>query len=148
YNTNAGDTVYKWDPNTGELFINGVGQVRSDHPEIFMTIWDGGGNDTYDFSNFTSNVVADLRPGQWSTPAFLPERLPTDPPNLLPILGDDSLQGTIYAPGSIANPLLFKGDTRSLIENAVGGSGDDVLIGNQGNNVLTGNAGDDTLIYT
>jgi serralysin len=26
YSTNAGDSVYKWSPTTGEMFINGVGQ--------------------------------------------------------------------------------------------------------------------------
>ncbi|MFX4336058.1 M10 family metallopeptidase C-terminal domain-containing protein, partial [Acinetobacter baumannii] len=31
------------------------------------------------------------------------------------------------------------------IENAVGGSGNDILIGNSANNLLTGGAGDDTL---
>src|SRR5262249_36359098 len=55
YNTHNEDSIYKWDPSTGQEFINGVGQVDrngeiapSDH-EIFMTVWDGGGNDTYDF---------------------------------------------------------------------------------------------------
>ena len=33
-----------------------------------------------------------------------------------------------------------------VIENASGGSGNDVLIGNASNNVLTGNAGNDTLM--
>jgi len=36
-----------------------------------MTIWDGGGNDAYDFSNFTTNMSIDLNPGpgRSSTPA-------------------------------------------------------------------------------
>jgi serralysin len=144
FNTNNTDTVYKWDPNTGQEFINGVGQGAPNIHLIYMTVWDGGGTDTYDFSNFFSNVTADLRPGHFSTPAFLPGELE----NLLPVLGEDSLGNTVFAAGSIANALLYNGDTRSLIENAIGGSGDDTLIGNQGNNVLTGNRGDDTFFYT
>ena len=33
---------------------------------IFMTIWDGDGNDTYDASNYTTNLAIDLRPGEYS----------------------------------------------------------------------------------
>ena len=55
YTTNSGNTVYKWDPNTGQEFINGVAQAAPGGNKIFMTIWDGGGNDTYDFSNYTTN---------------------------------------------------------------------------------------------
>src|SRR5262245_16016113 len=36
---------------------------------------------------------------------------------------------------------------QALIENAVGGSGDDVFIGNQANNVFTGNAGADHFVF-
>ena len=144
FKTNNTDTVYKWDPHTGQEFINGVGQETPNVFEIYMTVWDGGGVDTYDFSNFSSNVTADLRPGHFSAPAFLPGQAG----NLVPGLGVDSLGHTVYAAGSIANALLYHGDTRSLIENAIGGSGDDKLTGNQGNNVLTGNGGDDTFFYT
>jgi len=144
FHTNNTDTVYKWDPNTGQEFINGVGQAVPNIQMLYMTVWDGGGVDTYDFSNFSSNVTADLRPGHFSTPAFLPGQYG----NLLPELGVDVLGHTVYAEGSIGNALLYNGDTRSLIENAIGGSGDDILIGNQGNNVLSGNYGDDTFFYT
>ena len=48
---------------------------------------------------------------------------------------------TTYNP----NARLYRGDTRSLIENAVGGSGNDTIAGNQAANVLTGGAGNDTL---
>ena len=68
----GGGTTYSWDPETGEFFINGVGQDptyadgghQSDN--VFMTIWDGIGIDTYDFSNYTSNLIVDLTPGGWT----------------------------------------------------------------------------------
>lgn len=50
------------------------------------------------------------------------------------------------ARGNVANALLFEGDTRSLIENAVGGAGDDRLAGNVAENRLVGGRGDDVLI--
>jgi serralysin len=140
FNTNAGDSVYTWSALNGQMFINGKIQNTILLPEdnkIYMTLWDGGGIDTYDFSNYTSNVKVDLRPGEWSSPS--PEQIA-----VLSGFGDP----VVLARGSIANAFLYNGDTRSLIENAVGGSGNDTLIGNQGNNVLTGNDGDDTFFYT
>jgi serralysin len=133
FNTRAGNTTYAWSPTTGEMFINGVGQGAPDANAIYMTLWDGGGIDTYDFSNYTGDVTVDLRPGEWSSPST----------GQRAILGSE-----LYPRGSIANAFLYNGDTRSLIENAIGGSGNDTLIGNQGNNVLTGNGGDDTFFYT
>ena len=141
FNTNSDDTVYSWSTTRGTLFINGQpdGFLTSggNNNKIYMTLWDGGGNDTYDFSNYTSDVTADLRPGEWSTPSQTQLAVLSDP--------DDPI---VTARGSIANAYLYQGDTRSLIENAIGGSGNDSLIGNQRNNVLTGNSGDDIFFYT
>jgi len=32
-----------------------------------MTVWDGGGQDTYDFSNYSTGVTVNLAPGSWTT---------------------------------------------------------------------------------
>ncbi|MXQ12543.1 calcium-binding protein, partial [Microvirga makkahensis] len=53
--------------------------------------------------------------------------------------------GSKVAVGNIANALLYKGDSRSLIENAVGGSGNDTLTGNNAANTLKGGVGTDRL---
>jgi serralysin len=63
FTTNGGNTLYKWDPSTGETFVNGVGQGTPGWNKIFLTIWDGGGADTYDLSSYSSNAVIDLSPG-------------------------------------------------------------------------------------
>ena len=136
FNYNSGNTTYTWDKNTGEKFVNGVGQGAPILPCIFSVLWDGGGKDTYDLSNFTTNLKIDLQPGHWSSFGTL---LPT------------ATSPTSIIPGNVANAYLYVDpntglpDLRSLIENAIGGSGDDRLVGNQLDNVLTGNAGDDTL---
>jgi len=67
YNTNSGNTVYKWSTTTGEMSINGVGQGGSTTNTIFQALWDGGGVDTYDFSNYETNLTVDLNPGGWSS---------------------------------------------------------------------------------
>ena len=53
--------------------------------------------------------------------------------------------GAHLAVGNVANAYLYNDDPRSLIENAMGGSGNDTLIGNQANNMLAGGAGNDIL---
>ena len=50
YGTNAGDSVYRWNPATGEMSINGAGQGAPGANRILLTVWDGGGNDTYETS--------------------------------------------------------------------------------------------------
>ena len=44
----------------------GVGQGAPGANRVFMTVWDGGGTDTYDFSSYATGVTADLRPGAWT----------------------------------------------------------------------------------
>ena len=135
FNTNSGNSVYTWSSTTGEMFINGIGQGTPSANKIFLTIWDGGGSDTYDFSNYKTGVTVDLRPGQWSTASTAQ-------------LAWLKYDGSQIADGNIANSLLYNGDLRSLIENAIGSSGNDVLIGNQANNVLDGGAGNDTVVFS
>ncbi len=142
FTTQGGNTVYRWNPLTGEQFINGAAQGLPAGNQIFMTVWDGGGTDTYDFSNYRTNLSVNLNPGEWST---------VSASQLARLSGD----GLHLARGNIANSLQFKDDPRSLIENAIGGSGNDTITGNAigngltggaGNDVLSGGAGNDTLI--
>ena len=66
FNSNAGNTVYTFSTTTGEMFIDGVGQGTPQANRIFRTIWDGNGIDTYDLSNYTTDLQIDLAPGGWS----------------------------------------------------------------------------------
>ncbi|QIB33341.1 M10 family metallopeptidase [Ancylobacter pratisalsi] len=128
YSYNDTDTTYMWNPETGQMSVNDVGQGIPGGNRVFLTIWDGGGNDTYDMSNYTDDVFIDLRPGQWSVTSSVQ----------LAYLGDGH-----YANGTVYNSYLFEDNPASLIENAVGGVGNDALIGNQADNILTGGLGDD-----
>ena len=133
YTTNKGSTVYKWKPGTGDTFVNGKLAIDAGGNRIFGTIWDGGGTDTYDLSAYKTNMEIDLRPGAYSVFNKIQ----------LAFLGGGPNDG--YARGNIFNALLFNDDIRSLIENAKGGSGNDVILGNQGRNFLMGNGGNDKL---
>ena len=133
YGSNAGNTVYSWDPNTGEERINGLGQEASTTNTIYETVWDGGGVDTYDLGNYSSDLNVDLRPGAWSTFSTA-ELAYLDGSNL-----------SVRAKGNIFNSDLYNGNTASLIDNVKGGLGNDRLTGNDINNVIDGGAGNDTL---
>lgn len=135
--SNPGNTVYNFNAATGQMTISDTNDgvstsAPSKDAKIFTTIWDGGGTDTYDFSNYTTNQVINLQPGSWST--FSTAQLAR-------------LGVNINAQGNIANALQFNNSTQSLIENAIGGTGNDVFFGNLGNNILNGNLGDDTVVF-
>ena len=132
FDTNAGATTYTFNSG-GEMFVNGVGQGDPIGSEIFLTIWDGNGEDTYDFSNFSRDLEIDLTPGGWTD-------LDANGNAQQAWLGDGN-----YANGHVYNAVQYQGDERSLIENAEGGSGDDSILGNQADNLLSGNGGSDTL---
>lgn len=132
YATNSAGTTYSWSPTTGEMFVDGVGQGKPGGNQIFLTVWDGGGTDTYDFSRYTQGLRIDLQPGAWTR---------TSPEQRAKLDQD----GSKLAAGNIANALLHQGDERSLIERAIGGSGSDVIKGNGIGNVLQGKAGNDRL---
>lgn len=130
YTTHSGNTVYRWNPATGEQYINGVSQGRPADNIVFRTIWDGGGTDTYDFSNYKTGVRVNLNPGA-SSITSQEQRAH---------LGDGHL-----ARGNVFNAYLHAADPRSYIENAIGGSGNDVLIGNSVKNAIYGGSGNDNL---
>ena len=146
YATQSGATVYTWSTTTGQEFINGVGQPADNGGaggsanRIFETIWDGGGVDTYDLSNYTTNLSINLNPGASSVFSSVQ----------LAYLGNGH-----YASGNVYNAYLYNSDARSYIDNAIGGSGNDTIVGNviantlnggYGNDTITGGGGNDTII--
>ncbi len=132
---NVGDTTYSFDNSTGQLTIDTFEFSAPYRGKVFATMWDGGGNDTYDFSNHSNAQTIDLNPGEWMT--FSQSQLAN--------LNDGSGNNAIYAEGNIANAYLYQGDTRSLIENVNTSSGNDHITGNQAGNRIEANGGKDTV---
>ena len=137
FTTHSENTSYSWNPNTGQEFINGVAQpapgegVGGSANRVFMTVWDGGGVDTYDLSNYTTAQTINLNPGASSITSA----------TQIAYLGNGH-----YAQGNIFNAYLYNNDPRAYIENAIAGSGSDSLTGNTLANYLDGGAGDDSFI--
>jgi serralysin len=130
YNSHSGDTTYKWDPNTGQEFIDGVAQPMPGDNRVFLSVWDGNGHDTYDFQTFTTDLDIDLTPGGWSK---LSDAQTADLG-----LGHE-------ARGNVFNAFLIDDDPRSLIEDVLGGSGNDFMVGNIADNAMWGGFGNDTI---
>ena len=112
---NAGDTVYTFSPTT----------------PFFRTIWDGGGVDTISVSNFLTDCILNLNGGQFSSIVI--------PSNALPPGATE--QNTGIYDGTSNLGIAFG----AVIENAIGGAGNDLLTGNAVNNALDGGAGNDSI---
>jgi serralysin len=157
FTVNSGSTVYAWRPDSGNTWVNGKVGIDAGGDNIFATIWDGGGaHDKYDLHAYQNDLSIDLRPGAYSV--FKNSQLAD-----LDAFSDSSHR---ISRGNIFNALQYGGanDTRSLIEDATGGAGDDLIWGNiarnhiiggfgndeingwQGNDILTGGKGSDYFI--
>ncbi|MBI5911136.1 MAG: M10 family metallopeptidase C-terminal domain-containing protein [Betaproteobacteria bacterium] len=95
----------------------------SDSATYHETIWDGGGSDTIQYTGSRTATI-DLREGFGSKIG-------------VPVYVQNSSGATLYQADNI---WIAYG---AVIENATGGSGDDVLTGNAANNLLDGGAGAD-----
>lgn len=145
FGPSADSTVYHFDPLTGKMTATGMpddgtpmtnGGASSN--VLFRTIWDGGGVDTYDFSDYVTNLSVDLRPGFWTDVSTTTNFQAAN-------LGKDAGGVVHYARGQVFNALLYQGSQRSMIEDAIGGSGNDTMLGNDIANQLEGRDGNDSL---
>ena len=120
--TRSGDNVYGFNSTeTGVLDFEGTFFNQGIRPPS-LAIYDAGGTDTLDFSSYSANQVISLVEGSFSS---IGDNIITDDPE------DPLINNITIAVGTV-------------IENAIGGSGDDSFIGNDSDNVFTGNGGNDT----
>ncbi len=105
------------------------------HDAFMYTIWDGGGNDVIDASDYTTPAEIDLRQGHFSSIGVQGDSGNT------PVAFDTPAAGMTpeYDAGNVA--IAY----HAIIENAIGTNGNDTLIGNEWNNILYGGSGNDTI---
>ncbi|MDO6591259.1 hypothetical protein DS901_00420 [Loktanella sp. D2R18] len=94
-----------------------------DNDDAWISIWDTGGEDTISYSG-TKDVTIDLREAT--------------------LIYAEGGGGYISGADGVAGGYTIANG--AVIENAIGGSGDDTLIGNGADNELTGNGGNDELV--
>ena len=125
---NDGDNEY------GNFFSGSELHFVDNQTSLQTTLFDAGGNDTYNFTNHIANETIDLRQGTFSTINGVPQSLRTAYGSVIENArggsGNDTLRGNEIANFLIAN------------------DGNDILQGGGGNDVLRGQAGDDTFIWT
>ncbi|MCK5924764.1 MAG: M10 family metallopeptidase C-terminal domain-containing protein, partial [Methylococcales bacterium] len=106
------------------LSNNDIYRFSTDTTE-FKTIWDAGGNDTFDLSDHSVDAAINLTAGRFSS------------------IGDARyFDNGIKLKPAINNIAIAYGVE---IENAIGGKGNDFIIGNDLENKLTGGSGNDLL---
>lgn len=94
---------------------------------FFKTLWDAGGTDTISVANFSLACIIDLTPGSYSSLKYPP---PANTGGQTATYDGTNNLGIAYG---------------CIIENAIGGSGNDTIIGNASSNSLNGGMGNDSL---
>lgn len=119
-NAFLGNTTYGFNTNiTSE--ISDIWANFSSYADVTAsTIIDAGGIDTLDFSGFSANQLI----------------------NLAITSASDTAPSLSNIGGAVGNLAIAVG---TVIENAIGGSGNDSIFGNFSDNILSGNGGDDDL---
>ncbi|MFZ4831760.1 serralysin family metalloprotease [Rouxiella sp. Mn2063] len=108
--TRVDDTIYGFNSNTDRDFYTATDSSQ----KLIFSVWDAGGNDTFDFSGYSDYQRINLNEGSFSDVG--------------------GLKGNVSIAAGVT------------IENAIGGSGNDVIVGNDADNILKGGDGDD-IIY-
>ena len=164
--TRTGDTTYGFNA-TGDVTNSAMSFHAGERATIF-TIWDAAGNDTLDLSGYNTASVIDLRPGHYSSGGGADHQLTLDEINAnnaaAGFANRSQLQYDFYFDGvdginggqswveitGVTDFLMHENigiAYGAVIENAVGGGGNDRINGNSVDNMLTGNGGADTFIF-
>jgi serralysin len=143
--TRVTDTVYGFNSTAGREVFD-----FSTNTMPVISIYDAGGIDTLDFSGWNSNSKIDLNPGAFSDGGGS-GLIPLDvlkARGLLPASYTEEQYTALRARYNALDGMLHQNISiayGTIIENATGGGGDDVIIGNDVDNILLGNAGVDLI---
>ena len=154
YDIEAAQYLYAEEQTSGQARDGNNAYAYDDKAMVIQTIVDSGGTDTIDASRVTRNSVIDLTPGSFSSIGIYSR---TDQ------LADIEAQAGATVKANVSTFMstldgnaatgeaIYTGEdnvaisTKTYIENATGGSGDDTITGNFLNNTITGGDGDDTI---
>lgn len=120
YNTRNTDTIYGFNSNTERENLT----FKSAHDSPVLCIWDGGGVDTLDCSEFTADQYINLNEQTFS--------------NVAGLIGNVSIAKGV----TLENAIGGHGD-----DHLIGNAADNRLTGGAGSDRLTGGKGKDTFVY-
>ncbi|MEM8236309.1 serralysin family metalloprotease [Morganella morganii subsp. sibonii] len=130
YHTRTGDTIYGFDSNTGRDYYS----AKSVSDKLIFTVWDGGGNDTLNFSRYKQDQKISLREGDFSDVGGL--------------TGNVSIAHGVKienAYGGRGNDVIIGNDENNILK---GNGGDDMLYGGAGQDQLWGGTGNDIFVFS
>lgn len=130
YHTRTGDTIYGFDSNTGRDYYS----AKSVSDKLIFTVWDGGGNDTLNFSRYKQDQKISLREGDFSDVGGL--------------TGNVSIAHGVKienAYGGRGNDVIIGNDENNILK---GNGGNDVLYGGAGQDQLWGGTGSDIFVFS
>lgn len=133
YATRAGNTTYGFNSNAGK-WVDGIYFNPYDfgvNPDPVFAIWDGGGIDTIDASDYFHSQYIDLHEGAFSSISTLT--------NNVAIAYGVTIENAI---GGMSDDTLIGNQVSNRLQ---GGWGSDTLVGYFGNDVLEGGDGNDKL---
>jgi len=108
---------------TGQMSINGQGQGAPASNRVFSTIWDAGGVDTIDLSNYHQGTSGDISPGSYLSFSTIQKA---------------QVASGIWADGNVYFALSPENSQKkAYIENLITGAGDDFIFGNKSHNEIT-----------
>ncbi len=143
--TRTGDTVYGFHSNAGFSWFSATSATTP----LYFAVWDAGGNDTFDFSEYRSNQIIDLRPGYFSDVGGyvgnVAIAMGADIENAIGGYGSDQINGNRLdnrIEGGGGNDTLMGGDGADTLTER---SGDNYIRGDSGNDSLQGGAGFDDI---
>ena len=119
-NAFRGDTTFGFNTNISSSTSSIYSEMSNLIDQTAYTLVDGSGIDTVDFSEFSSEQLIDLRENEI----------------------DSKTLYTSNIGGKIGNLTIASG---TIIENAVGGKGSDIIYGNSADNKIFGNDGNDII---
>lgn len=128
--TRTGDTVYGFDSNTGRDYYS----AKSTSDKLIFTVWDGGGNDTLNFSRYKQDQKISLWEGDFSDVGGL--------------TGNVSIAHNVKienAYGGRGNDVIIGNDENNIL---MGNGGNDVLYGGAGQDQLWGGTGSDIFVFS
>ena len=129
HQTRKDDTTYGFNSNTDRDFLS----VNTQDDKMLAAIWDGGGNDTLDFSGYVQDQKISLKEGTFSDVGGLKGNVS--------IAYGTTIENAI---GGSGNDWLIGNAANNELR---GGDGNDVLYGAEGADRLWGGKGNDTFVY-
>jgi Ca2+-binding RTX toxin-like protein len=150
--TMSGNNTYFFDPpGTVRTALYAEGSVHYPLP-VYVTLWDGGGEDTIDLSATKHKNIVRLKPGSYSDIDLrdIDTQIREQQQRYAEELGTNYYDSWVRDVFTKVSDQLYTGEKAlgiaygTVIENVIGGSADDIFYDNQVDNKLFGGDGNDS----